>query len=397
MIHNKQYYIDKYVKRMTELDKKYKNDFDQQTEEFEQVCTPEEIAGYYLFNEGDCAFAVWLDNLSFSRENERELYKESDREVTTIFKDLEDLEVINNYIMEVANGNGKDSDRLIRIHEYINERMDYELNTSDVLLVKMSNELLSSMSALTGEENLDSIFLTYDYKTNKVSAYLSNDFTDDYPIELNKDTVEKVRELFEDAIKFRQEYEIAGLIISDYYHEALKHDGDVDDWDCANLWVTEDFGVTYNLCYEGKECYSAIYVMRYDEEINDFIVDHDDYMHYDIDCTENDWFKKLKNAMYKFAVEEYKAEHKEVKGDDNVNETKKETTTETKENTVYVTIYDAQEDPMLSSAGLRTTTEISFDNVRGITYEGEYCVIWYNDTKISFRIKEIAMITFSNK
>ena len=67
MIHNKQYYIDNYVNRMTELDKKYKNDFDQQTEEFEQVCTPEEIVGYYLFNEGDCAFAVWLDNLSFSR------------------------------------------------------------------------------------------------------------------------------------------------------------------------------------------------------------------------------------------------------------------------------------------------------------------------------------------
>jgi hypothetical protein len=143
------------------------------------------------------------------------LYKESDREVTTILKELENLEVIDNYIMEVANGNGKDSDRLIRIHEYINERMDYELNTSDVLLVKMSNELLSSMSALTGEENLDSIFLTYDYKTNKVLAYLSNDFTDSYPIELNKDTVEKVRELFEDAIKFRQEYEIASLIISD--------------------------------------------------------------------------------------------------------------------------------------------------------------------------------------
>ena len=52
---------------------------------------------------------------------------------------------------------------------------------------------------------------------------------------------------------------------------------------------------------------------------------------------------------------------------------------------------------MLSSAGIRTTTEIGFDNVRGITYEGEYCVIWYNDTKISFTIKEIAMITFGNK
>jgi len=396
MIHNKQYYVDKYVKRIMELNEQYKNDFDLVSEEFEQVCTPEEIAGYYLFNEVDRAFAVWLDNLSHAYPN-CDWQVESDREVTTILKDLEDLEVINNYIMEVANGNGKDSDRLIRIHEYINERMDYELNTSDVLLVKMSNELLSSMSALTGEENLDSIFLTYDYKTNKVSAYLSNDFTDDCPIELNKDTVEKVKELFEDAIKFRQEYEIADLMISDYYHEAFKHDEDVNNWDCANLWITEKFGVTYNLCYEGKECYSAIYVMRYDEEINDFIVDHDNYMHYDVNCTENNWLKKLINAMYKFAVEEYKAEHKEVKGDDNVNETKKETTTETKENTVYVTIYDAQEDPMLSSAGLRTTTEIGFDNVRGITYEGEYCVIWYNDTKISFTIKEIAMITFGNK
>lgn len=396
MIHNKQYYVDKYVKRIMELNEQYKNDFDLVSEEFEQICTPEEIAGYYLFNEVDRAFAVWLDNLSHAYPN-CDWQTERDREVTRMLKDLEDLEVINNYIMEVANGNGKDSDRLIKIHEYINGRMNYEFNTSDVLLIKMSNELLSSMSALTGED-LDSIFLTYDYKTNKVSAYLSNDFTvDDYPIELNKDTVEKVRELFEDAIKFRQEYEIAGLIISDYYHEALKHDGDVDDWDCANLWITEDFGVTYNLCYEGKECYSAIYIMRYDEEINDFIVDHDNYMHYDVNCTENDWLKKLINAMYKFALEEYKAEHKEVKGDDNVNETKKETTTETKGNAVYVTIYDTQEDPMLSSAGLRTTTEISFDNVRGITYEGEYCIIWYDDTKISFRIEEIAMITFSNK
>ena len=403
MIHNKQYYVDKYDKAWN----KVKSEIEKRgedpevvgvTDEWEQNATPEEIVGYYIEAHEEYAYETWLDNLSHRRENERELYKESDIEVTTILKDLEYLEVINNYIMEVANGNGKDSDRLIRIHEYINERMDYELNTSDVLLVKMSNELLSSMSALTGEEDLDSIFLTYDYKTNKVSAYLSSDFTDDYPIELNKDTVEKVRELFEDAIKFRQEYEIASLIISDYYHEALKHDGDVDDWDCANLWITEDFGVTYNLCYEGKECYSAIYVMRYDgEDIDDFIVDHDNYMHYDINCTENNWLKKLINAMYKFAVEEYKAEHKEVKGDDNVNENKKETTTEFKGNTVYVTIYDAQEDPMLSSAGLRTTTEISFDNVRGITYEGEYCVIWHNDTKISFRIKEIAMITFSNK
>lgn len=396
MIHNKQYYIDKYVKRVTELNEKYKNDFDQSSEEFDQVCTPEEIAGYYLVNEGDRAFAVWLDNLSNAYPN-CEWQTEKDREVTTIFKDLQDLEVINNYIMEVVDGNGINSDRLMNIHEYINERRIDNFNTSDVLLTNMSNELLSSMSEVIGED-LDSIFLTYDYNTDKVSAYLSNDFTvDDYPIELNKDTVEKIMELFEDAIVFRQDYEIRGLVISDYYHEALKHDGDVDDWDCAYLWITEDFGVTYNLCYEGKECYSAIYVMRYDEEMEDFIVDHDNYMHYDINCTENDWIEKLKYAMYKFAVEEYKAEHKEAKGDDNVNETKKETTTETKGNTVYVTIYDAPEDPMLSSAGIRATTEISFDNVRGITYEGEYCVIWYNDTKISFRIKEIAMITFSNK
>lgn len=402
MIHNKQYYIDKYDKAWNKVKSEIEKGSEYPevvgvTEEWEQTDTPEEIVGYYLYAYEDEAYRTWLDNLSYRREDERELYEESDREVTSIFKDLEDLEVINNYILNVVDGNGKNNDRLMNVHEYINERLNDKFNASDVLLTNMSNSLLNSMSALTGED-LDSIFLTYDYKTDKASAYLSNDYTaDDYPIELNKETIEKVEELFKDAIRFKQEYEIhINALENCYYHPSYYS---TDEWGDATLWLTEDFGVEYNYYSEqyGEHNSSAIYVMKYDSKKDNWYTDYDNYTSYEINCNNTNWTNDLKNAMYKFAVEKYKAEHKETKGDDNVNETKKETTTETKGNTVYVTIYDGQEDPMLSSAGLRTTTEISFDNVRGITYKDDRCIIWYNDTNITFRIKEIAMITFSNK
>lgn len=70
-----------------------------------------------------------------------------------------------------------------------------------------------------------------------------------------------------------------------------------DDWGAAYLWLADDKGVEYNLAYDDRECCSAIYPFENDE------LDCTRFVHYEIDFTDEDWKRKLADAMAKAANE----------------------------------------------------------------------------------------------
>lgn len=70
-----------------------------------------------------------------------------------------------------------------------------------------------------------------------------------------------------------------------------------DDWGAAYLWLADDKGVEYNLAYDDGECCSAIYPFENDE------LDYARFVYYEIDFTDENWKRKLVDAMEKAANE----------------------------------------------------------------------------------------------
>ncbi len=70
-----------------------------------------------------------------------------------------------------------------------------------------------------------------------------------------------------------------------------------DDWGAAYLCLADDKGVEYNLAYDGGECGSAIYPFENDK------LDCTRFVHYEIDFTDENWKRKLVDAMEKAANE----------------------------------------------------------------------------------------------
>lgn len=73
-------------------------------------------------------------------------------------------------------------------------------------------------------------------------------------------------------------------------------DGDCDIWGAAFMWGT-DVGLEYNLCIDSGYNCSAIYKMKYDESERNWQTNYSVYFHYEIDFSDNDWEKQLKNTM----------------------------------------------------------------------------------------------------
>jgi len=68
----------------------------------------------------------------------------------------------------------------------------------------------------------------------------------------------------------------------------------MDDWGAAFLWLDDNRGVEYNICYDNGECESAIYKT----EIGDFLkTDHSTFSHYEIDFSDKNWRQKLVDEM----------------------------------------------------------------------------------------------------
>ena len=55
----------------------------------------------------------------------------------------------------------------------------------------------------------------------------------------------------------------------------------------------KNYGVEYNFCIDGGENASAIYLMRYNPNMDDMETDHDKYIHYEINFEEKDWKERF--------------------------------------------------------------------------------------------------------
>lgn len=69
-----------------------------------------------------------------------------------------------------------------------------------------------------------------------------------------------------------------------------------DYWGAGFAWY-KSYGVEYNFCVDGEENASAIYLMRYNSEIDDMETDHDKYIHYEINFEEKDWKERFLKKM----------------------------------------------------------------------------------------------------
>lgn len=69
-----------------------------------------------------------------------------------------------------------------------------------------------------------------------------------------------------------------------------------DYWGAGFAWY-KSYGVEYNFCVDGEENASAIYLMRYNSEIDDMETDHDKYIHYEINFEEKDWKGRFLEKM----------------------------------------------------------------------------------------------------
>lgn len=83
----------------------------------------------------------------------------------------------------------------------------------------------------------------------------------------------------------------------------------MDVWGAAELWLDGgNKGVEYNWCWDDGENYSAIYKMEmhYDNPKypNGYLgTDCDTYVHYEVDCNNENWKKELIDVMHMVAVE----------------------------------------------------------------------------------------------
>ena len=74
----------------------------------------------------------------------------------------------------------------------------------------------------------------------------------------------------------------------------------IDEWGAAYLWIDDDHGVEYNLCYDNGECESAIYKALYTEYLE---TDYNSFSAYEIDFSDKDWKEKLVDEMERVALE----------------------------------------------------------------------------------------------
>ena len=71
-----------------------------------------------------------------------------------------------------------------------------------------------------------------------------------------------------------------------------KNEDCCDYWGAGFAWY-KNYGVEYNFCVDGEENASAIYLMRYNPNMDYMETDHDKYIHYEINFEEKDWKERF--------------------------------------------------------------------------------------------------------
>lgn len=75
-----------------------------------------------------------------------------------------------------------------------------------------------------------------------------------------------------------------------------KNEDCCDYWGAGFAWY-KNYGVEYNFCVDGEENASAIYLMRYNPNMDYMETDHDKYIHYEIIFEEKDWKERFLEKM----------------------------------------------------------------------------------------------------
>lgn len=75
-----------------------------------------------------------------------------------------------------------------------------------------------------------------------------------------------------------------------------KNEDCCDYWGAGFAWY-KNYGVEYNFCVDGEENASAIYLMRYNPNMDYMETDHDKYIHYEINFEEKDWKERFLEKM----------------------------------------------------------------------------------------------------
>ena len=76
----------------------------------------------------------------------------------------------------------------------------------------------------------------------------------------------------------------------------------------AYAWFHTDnvnIGVEFEYYVQGETNSSAIYFMEYDEKYDDMMTDHSNYVHYEVDFSDEDWQKHLTEQMYILLLQYY--------------------------------------------------------------------------------------------
>lgn len=68
----------------------------------------------------------------------------------------------------------------------------------------------------------------------------------------------------------------------------------VDEWGCAYYYGDNGTGVEYNLYRDDMDNCSAIYWFESDEYLS---TNYDEYVHYEIDFSDDEWEYKLQSKM----------------------------------------------------------------------------------------------------
>jgi hypothetical protein len=78
----------------------------------------------------------------------------------------------------------------------------------------------------------------------------------------------------------------------------------IDIWGAAFLWVDDDRGVEYNLCYDNGICECAIYKTEMNKETDYMSTDYSTFEHYEVNPEDKHWKVNLilamENAAHKF-------------------------------------------------------------------------------------------------
>ena len=77
----------------------------------------------------------------------------------------------------------------------------------------------------------------------------------------------------------------------------------IDEWGCALIWFEEyGYGAEYNFCLDGEIDSSAIYLVEYNDETDDWEDKTYWFEHYEIDFNNPNWKTELEKAMYDFVI-----------------------------------------------------------------------------------------------